>query len=532
MSLSYQKIMISNCHIYSELKLVERIIQMQEATISIHVGTRFSKAHNKRLVKGLEHIEYSPTEAGCGFFVLEEHDKNQLYVELFADSLEEFNERQKRNDRKIDYLTNGQPDGEKILKYMRSLKGREREVIFQVGKYSDGIDKNLKVEILKEMYEQFKTDNPNLKIIASYLHNDEADPHLHVDFIPVFTNTGKGVGKMVGFDKALCEQMSIQYERSAKGKNAKGEEINLNRRYHAPWFEQWRLMNHTHFSRLLHNYDIVPIKGGISNHRHKNTAEYQKKQDSMKTLQNSQDETIEEKGRKMVRHSYVQMRKLQNVSGHTNYIISQSRQELLLGTTQYVDAKYLDMFPNGDYWKDLAKYNQLAHAKTGNDGECVEAREIVFAYPEEFYGAFDPNELNEHMCQLFMSKYKVSVLSAIHLSEKNEEEGTFRNLHTHLVFSERKFTGDIKPAKRNIWRDEARRLITQQQAEELEKSYFIPKGSIDPFQKGGWTSKDNHLKSRDFTNEVKVLFTEEINRLAEKVGLDIPPLEVFDPNGI
>lgn len=273
----------------------ERIMNMQEATISIHVGTRFSEAHNKRLVKGLDHIEYSPTEAGRGFFVLEEHDKNQLYVELFADSLEEFNERQKRNDRKIDYLTNGQPDGEKILKYMRSLKGREREVIFQVGKYSDGIDKNLKVEILKEMYEQFKTDNPNLKIIASYLHNDEADPHLHVDFIPVFTNTGKGVGKMVGFDKALCEQMGIQYERSAKGKNAKGEEINLNRRYHAPWFEQWRLMNHTHFSRLLLNHEIIPIKGEISYRRHLNTVAYQKMQDSIKTLQNDLNEATQEK---------------------------------------------------------------------------------------------------------------------------------------------------------------------------------------------------------------------------------------------
>ena len=273
----------------------ERIMNMQEATISIHVGTRFSEAHNKRLVRGLEHIEYSPTEEGRGFFILEEHDKNQLYVELFADSLEEFNERQKRNDRKIDYLTNGQPDGEKILKYMRSLKGREREVIFQVGKYSDGIDKNLKVEILKEMYEQFKTDNPNLKIIASYLHNDEADPHLHVDFIPVFTNTGKGVGKMVGFDKALCEQMGIQYERSAKGKNAKGEEINLNRRYHAPWFEQWRLMNHTHFSRLLLNHEIIPIKGEISYRRHLNTVAYQKMQDSIKTLQNDLNEATQEK---------------------------------------------------------------------------------------------------------------------------------------------------------------------------------------------------------------------------------------------
>ncbi len=273
----------------------ERIMNMQEATISIHVGTRFSEAHNKRLVKGLDHIEYSPTEAGRGFFVLEEHDKNQLYVELFADALEEFNERQKRNDRKIDYLTNGQPDGEKILKYMRSLKGREREVIIQVGNMRDTIDKNIKVELLKEMYEQFKADNPNLKIIASYLHNDEADPHLHVDFIPVFTNTGKGVGKMVGFDKALCEQMGIQYERSAKGKNAKGEEINLNRRYHAPWFEQWRLMNHTHFSRLLLNREIIPIKGEISYRRHKNTVAYQKMQDSIKTLQNDLNEATQEK---------------------------------------------------------------------------------------------------------------------------------------------------------------------------------------------------------------------------------------------
>lgn len=236
----------------------------------------------------------------------------------------------------------------------------------------------------------------------------------------------------------------------------------------------------------------------------------------------------------MARHSYVRVRKLHDASGFADYISNDSRQEHLLGTAQYVDAKYLDMFPNGDYWKDLAKYNRLAHSKSSmaNDGECVEAREIVFAYPEEFYGAFDPNELNEHMCQLFMAKYKVSVLGAIHLSEKNEEEGTFRNLHTHLVFSERKFTGDIKPTKRNLWRDEAGRLITQQQAEELGKSYFIPKGSIDPFQKGGWTNKDNHLKSREFTNEVKLLFTEEINRLAEGAGLNIQPLEVFDPNGI
>ena len=34
------------------------------------------------------------------------------------------------------------------------------------------------------------------------------------------------------------------------------------------------------------------------------------------------------------------------------------------------------------------------------------------------------------------------------------------------------------------------------------------------------------------TNEVKVLFTEEINRLAKEAGLNIQPLEVFDPNGI
>ena len=84
----------------------------------------------------------------------------------------------------------------------------------------------------------------------------------------------------------------------------------------------------------------------------------------------------------MARHSYVRVRKLHDASGFADYISNDSRQEHLLGQAQYVDAKYLDMFPNGDYWKDLAKYNRLAHSKSSmaNDLSLIHISEPTRPY--------------------------------------------------------------------------------------------------------------------------------------------------------
>ena len=37
-----------------------------------------------------------------------------------------------------------------------------------------------------------------------------------------------------------------------------------------------------------------------------------------------------------------------------------------------------------NFWTDLAKYNQAEFKKSGTEGKCIEARELIIALPESF----------------------------------------------------------------------------------------------------------------------------------------------------
>jgi hypothetical protein len=53
----------------------------------------------------------------------------------------------------------------------------------------------------------FRQRNPNLYIFNAVLHLDEASPHLHIDFIPFYTQGRKnGLQKGVSMKQALIEQ--------------------------------------------------------------------------------------------------------------------------------------------------------------------------------------------------------------------------------------------------------------------------------------------------------------------------------------
>ena len=47
---------------------------------------------------------------------------------------------------------------------------------------------NLAVKILDEYVKDFQKRNPTLRVFSCYLHQDEATPHLHIDFVPYVTN--------------------------------------------------------------------------------------------------------------------------------------------------------------------------------------------------------------------------------------------------------------------------------------------------------------------------------------------------------
>ena len=82
------------------------------------------------------------------------------------------------------------------------------EVIFQIGNREDtavGTEEgDLAVKVLNEYVKDFQKRNPTLRVFSCYLHQDEATPHLHIDFIPYVTGwKGKGMDTRVSLKQAL-----------------------------------------------------------------------------------------------------------------------------------------------------------------------------------------------------------------------------------------------------------------------------------------------------------------------------------------
>ena len=64
------------------------------------------------------------------------------------------------------------------------------------------------------------------------------------------------------------------------------------------------------------------------------------------------------------------MSKLHNVRGRIYYISSPKTQENLYAVYETTDR---------NFWTDLAKYNQAEFKKSGTEGKCIEARELIIA---------------------------------------------------------------------------------------------------------------------------------------------------------
>ena len=123
----------------------------------------------------------------------------EVYKELFDDSVKRYNVG-KRKDRQI---TNY---------YEKIRQGKQEklfhEVIFQIGNREDmavgTTEGDLAVKVLDEYVKNFQQRNPTLHVFNCYLHQDEATPHLHIDFVPYVTGwKGKGMDTRVSLKQAL-----------------------------------------------------------------------------------------------------------------------------------------------------------------------------------------------------------------------------------------------------------------------------------------------------------------------------------------
>lgn len=140
------------------------------------------------------------------------------------------------------------------------------------------------------------------------------------------------------------------------------------------------------------------------------------------------------------RNSFIQMTKLSNVKGRITYISSHAKQENLYAVYETTERKF---------WRELAKCNQDEFVKSGTEGKCIEARELIIALPESFT-EFQPDRLLQLFTNHFKQNYGTECIAALHHNKRKT------NYHIHLIFAERKLLDEpiIKTASRNMFYDE------------------------------------------------------------------------------
>lgn len=140
--------------------------------------------------------------------VLKSQTVEETYQQLFSDTIEEYNAKQKIASRRksVDgYLKDLQENAHK--------KGSEKpfyEVIVQIGDMYDCNCVNNPKEAerakqaLTEYFHTFQERNPNLKVFHATIHMDEQTPHLHLDYIPIAEGCYKqGMQRKNSLSKAL-----------------------------------------------------------------------------------------------------------------------------------------------------------------------------------------------------------------------------------------------------------------------------------------------------------------------------------------
>ena len=221
----------------------------------------------------------------------------------------------------------------------------------------------------------------------------------------------------------------------------------------------------------------------------------------------------------IVRNSFIQMSKLTNLKGRINYISSHARQENLYAVYETTDR---------EFWTELAKCNQEEFQRSGTEGKCIEARELIIALPESFVD-YEPNRLLKLFTEHFKQNYGVECIAALHHNKRKT------NYHIHLIFSERKLLDEPveKIATRNMFYDEngkhvrTKKEILDEAGQLRSGCSIIPKGEV--YERNIFTIKDSRFKSDSFLDEVKRSYTELINIYVRD---DKEKLRVFDRNGV
>lgn len=213
-------------------------------SISFNQSHQSSLSHNNREnIYGNPGIDPSRLDENI-YFV--QKDIRSVYKDVFQEAVDKYNEKQKRNDRKIqDYYDN-------IHKNEKTHEQRELVVAVGEGK-DDPKYREAKKEALKQYAEAFQGRNSNLAVYNMVLHDDEANPHLHINYVPNFESS-RGLTRRVGMDRALQQQ----------GVEGKGRKL----------IEHWREVETAYIGQLAKEHIPNFERANVGSHKYMKVRQY------------------------------------------------------------------------------------------------------------------------------------------------------------------------------------------------------------------------------------------------------------------
>ncbi|MGE7869895.1 plasmid recombination protein [Bacillus paramycoides] len=225
-------------------------------SISFNQSHQSSLSHNNREnIYGNPGIDPSRLDENI-YFV--QKDIRSVYKDVFQEAVDKYNEKQKRNDRKIqDYY-------DKIHKNEKTHE--QRELVVAVGEGKDGPKyREAKKEALKQYAEAFQERNPNLSVFNMVLHDDEANPHLHINYVPNFESS-RGLTRRVGMDRALQQQ----------GVQGKGTELIAN----------WRQLETAYIESLAKEQIPNFERANVGSHKYMKVRQYKEYAEEISNIEN------------------------------------------------------------------------------------------------------------------------------------------------------------------------------------------------------------------------------------------------------
>jgi hypothetical protein len=268
-----------------------------KSTLSFRMSELHNEGHNLRTIY-VPYVDISKSKDNI-YYV--NHTKEEAYDYLFSAALKEYNEKQKRKDRRIeDYLKKLQEAEEKQKKLIeqkraegcsykelskyKKAKQSSYEIIVSLGNMKqnpefcpDGERADDVIAILNEYIYNFQDRNPNAYLYMSAIHLDEEGViHAHMDLIFYSDSYKTGMSSRVSLNRAL-EDMGFTSDKEKVG-NGK---FNLA-------VTKWQNREREELKEIAQKYDIEIVNGNQSR-QHLSREQYiiEKKKEELQKKENS-----------------------------------------------------------------------------------------------------------------------------------------------------------------------------------------------------------------------------------------------------